>query len=334
MSLARPISLLLILFLCAASARGENTCTARDLPDENPGGLREIPRIGADIQVDGVIDESDWAGALTMELDVETRPGENIKPPVRTEVFLGENGSELLVAFRAHDPQPGQIRAYLRDRDSAWSDDMVGIVIDTFNDERFAFEFFTNPFGAQMDLTNDDVNQNEDDSWDAIWNSAGRITKQGFEVEMAIPLQQLRFPRSEGRQTWGIDVLRFYPRSQRHRISNNKQDRGRDCYLCQLEKIRGFACAEPGRNLVIAPTLTINQSDTRSDVTDPLVSGDADFEPGVDVRWGITPDLTLSATLNPDFSQVEADVAQLSVNEQFELFFPEKRPFFLEGADF
>ncbi|NNF66511.1 MAG: carbohydrate binding family 9 domain-containing protein [Gammaproteobacteria bacterium] len=297
------------------------------------GGLRHIPRIG-DIRIDGDTNDAAWRQGLTMELDFETRPGENTRPPVRTEVLLGENGSSLLVAFRAEDPDPKKIRAFLRDRDSAWNDDMVGIAIDTFNDEQFAFEFFVNSLGAQMDLTNDDINKNEDSSWDAIWDSAGRITDKGFEVEMSIPLQQLRFPRSTEAQTWGIDVLRFYPRAQRHRISNNPQDRNRDCYLCQLEKFKGFACAEPGRNLVIAPTMTINRSETRTDTSEPLQSGNADIDPGLDLRWGITPDLTLTATLNPDFSQVEADVAQLSVNEQFELFFPEKRPFFLASADF
>lgn len=334
MTLARLPGLLLIALLVAVSAHAEPSCNVPDHMPEDADGLRSIPRLPDGIRVDGVIDESAWNGALLMELDVETRPGENIRPPVRTEVLLGETGSDLLLAFRAYDPEPEKIRAYLRDRDSAWKDDMVGVVVDTFNDERFAFEFFANPYGVQMDLTNDDVNRDEDDSWDAIWDSAGRITDEGFEVEMSIPLQQLRFPKTAQLQTWGIDVLRFYPRSQRHRISNNPQDRGRHCYLCQLEKVRGFACAQPGRNLILAPTLTVNRSDTRAEPSEQLIAGDADFEPGLDIRWGITPDLTLAATLNPDFSQVEADVAQLSVNEQFELFFPEKRPFFLDGADF
>ncbi|MBT8144263.1 MAG: carbohydrate binding family 9 domain-containing protein [Gammaproteobacteria bacterium] len=308
-----------------------NDCDIAAAPGSD---LPHIPRVDGAIRVDGVLDEALWQQAWLTKLEHETQPGENIAPPVQTEVRVAENGSHLYVAFSAHDPDPSQIRAYIRDRDQSYDDDFVGIVVDTFNDERFAFEFFANPYGAQMDLTYDDVGQNEDDSWDAIWDSAGRITASGYNIEMAIPLQQLRFPKSQGVQTWGIDLVRNYPRSKRHRIANNIQDRSRDCYLCQLQKVTGFACAEPGRNLVVAPTLTANRSESRPDTAAPLSDPQTDIDPGLDVRWGITPDLTLSGTINPDFSQVEADVAQLSINERFELFFPEKRPFFLEGADF
>ncbi|MEM7283492.1 MAG: carbohydrate binding family 9 domain-containing protein, partial [Pseudomonadota bacterium] len=186
--------------------------------------LGDIPNTDQSIRIDGKLDEPAWKSGLRIVLDVETRPGENIDPPVETEAWLIEDGRRLLVAFKAYDPDPDKIRAYLRDRDSAFSDDFVGVVLDTFNDERRAFEFFVNPLGAQMDLIQDDVNDNEDESWDAIWESAGEITDFGYVVEVAIPFTQLRFPKTEDKQTWGIDVLRFYPRVDRHRISNNKLD--------------------------------------------------------------------------------------------------------------
>jgi len=113
----------------------------------------------------------------------------------------------------------------------------VILVIDSYNDERRAFEFFSNPLGAQMDLTNDDVNHREDDSWNAIWDSAGKITESGYIVEMEIPLNQLRFPAADGKQTWGIDVLRMYPRDSRTRIGATPLDREINCYLCQVGKI-------------------------------------------------------------------------------------------------
>lgn len=294
-----------------------------------------LPNVDAEANVDGHLDDPIWQQALRVPLTIETRPGENVAPPVETEVYLAENGRTLFVGFDASDPRPHEVRAFLRDRDSAWDDDFVGIVLDTFNSERQAVEFFANPLGVQMDAFNDDVNGNEDDSWDAIWDSAGRITERGYQVEMAIPLQQLRFRASDRAQVWGVDLLRFYPRDKRHRISNNPQRRGTNCYLCQLSKMQGFGCAKPGKNLTVAPTLTVSQSAIRDDlVNDPLVTGDADPEFGLDVRWGISPDVTLIGTLNPDFSQVEADTAQLDVNNTFALFFPEKRPFFLDGADF
>ncbi|HLF12287.1 MAG TPA: DUF5916 domain-containing protein, partial [Gammaproteobacteria bacterium] len=281
----------------------------------------------------GVLGDEIWAQALVVELDVETNPRENLPAAVRTTAYLVEDGSQLLIAFDARDPEPTAVRAYLRDRDTAYNDDFVGVVLDTFNDARRAFEFFANPLGVQMDLIQDDVNRSEDDSWDAIWQSAGTITEQGFVVEMAIPFSQLRFPRS-GEQTWGIDVLRFRPRESRTRLSNNPLDRGRNCYLCQFAKFRGFANAEPGKALEVVPTLTSGRTDKRDPATAALAKGDFDSELGVSVRWGITPDLTANLAVNPDFSQVEADIAQLEENTQFALQYPESRPFFLEGADY
>ena len=287
------------------------------------------------IKIDGILDEAAWQHATKIQIDNETRPGENIPARVATVAYLIENGETLYVAFDARDPDPSQIRAYLRDRDSAWNDDFVGIVLDTYNDERRAFEFFSNPLGVQMDATNDDVNKNEDSSWDAIWDSAGKINAEGYIVEMEIPLNQLRFPHATGKQTWGIDVLRFYPRDKRYRFSNNRLDRSVNCYLCQFAEIEGLENIPPARDLEIVPTLT----GTKTDFTDdpgvvPMETGDTEIEAGVSIRWGITPDMTVNLAINPDFSQVEADVAQLDVNNQFALFFPETRPFFLEGADY
>ncbi|MEL6449438.1 MAG: DUF5916 domain-containing protein [Pseudomonadota bacterium] len=293
-----------------------------------------VPAVEGNIIVDGALNEAFWQSATVVTLDYETIPDENTPADVRTEVLIAENGDKLLVAFRAFDPEPDSIVAYLSDRDAAYSDDFVGIVLDTFNDERRAFEFFANPLGIQMDLTFDDVNGNEDDSWDAIWDSAGQITDDGFVVEMAIPFRMLQFPAGNGEKTFGFDLLRFRPRSDRVRLSNNPQDRERPCYLCQLDKLTGFSRVTPGRNLVIAPSAVATRDDALPEVGDSLESGDVEFEPSLDVRWGVTPDINLTATLNPDFSQVEADVAQLQINQRFALFFPEQRPFFLEGADF
>ena len=160
-----------------------------------------------------------------------------------------------------------------RDRASAWNDDFVGIVIDTYGDERRAFEFFANPLGVQMDLTYDDVNKNEDDSWDAIWDSAGMIGEDGYIVEIEIPLRQLRFPSVDEKQTWGVDLLRFYPRDHRYRVSSNALDRNINCYLCQLQKLQGLEGVQPGRDIEIVPTLTASQVKTTDDPgIDPLRS--------------------------------------------------------------
>jgi len=305
------------------------------VPTATMATISDIPRTNQEISIDGVLDDLAWTNATQINIDIETNPGENRPARVKTIAYLIEDGESLFVAFDASDPDPAAIRAYLRDRDSAWNDDFVGIVLDTYNDGRRAFEFFANPLGVQMDLTNDDVNQNEDDSWNAIWNSAGRINGTGYVVEMQIPLSQLRFPHVDGKQTWGIDLLRFYPRENRYRFSNNVQDRNINCYLCQFDKIEGLEGAKPSKDLEVVPTLTASKDDTTDDPGNvPLTNGDAEAEVGVSIRWGVTPDTTVNLAINPDFSQIEADVPQLAVNNQFALFFPETRPFYLEGADY
>jgi hypothetical protein len=287
------------------------------------------------VKIDAVLDEAVWKTAQAMEFDAETSPGDNIVPPARTVGYMTYDRKNLYVAFQCFDPDPKAIRAHLSDRDNAYSDDFVGVVLDTFNDNRRAFEFFVNPLGVQMDLIQDDTNRNEDDSWDAIWSSAGRVTASGYVVEMAIPFTSIRFAKTDAEQTWGVDMVRIYPRSARHRLGLQGQDRNRNCYLCQSSRVTGFRNITPGRDIELDPTITAQHTSRREDFpSGDLSAGDANFDLGLTARWGITPNLTLNAAVNPDFSQIEADAVQLDINTQFALFFNEKRPFFLEGSDF
>ncbi|MBL4728362.1 MAG: carbohydrate binding family 9 domain-containing protein [Gammaproteobacteria bacterium] len=293
-----------------------------------------IPRVDAKPRIDGQIDQGEWSQATRIPVNIETNPNDNVPADVQAEALLMEDGEVLYVAFIALDPDPDQIRAFYRDRDSLWNDDWVSIVLDTFNDERRAFEFFSNPYGVQADAIQDDVNDDEDESWNAIWDSAGQINEDGYVVEMAIPMKQLRFTPSESSQTWGIDLVRFYPRDRDTRIANNPRDRNISCYICQLSKADGFANLTQSRNLEVIPTLTSSMVENRNPALGNWDSESIDSEASLDVRWGISQDLYLNATLNPDFSQVEADSAQLDINNTFSLFFPERRTFFLDGADY
>ncbi|MDJ0842250.1 MAG: carbohydrate binding family 9 domain-containing protein [Acidobacteriota bacterium] len=293
-----------------------------------------ITKATSDIKIDGVLEEQAWKDALKLELKYEVRPAENLPPPVKTEMFLAFSDTALLIAFRAHDPDPSKIRARYNDRDSSFQDDFVGVVLDTFNDERRAYELLVNPLGAQIDAINDEVGDNYDTSWNAIWDSAGKITDSGYEVEMRIPFNQLRFQPQQGPQTWGLDGIRSYPRTDKHHIGLFPRERGNNSYLSQEEKMIGFEGADPGRNLEIVPTVVSSRTDVRDDAADGLVNGDQESELGLTARWGVTPNLTLNATVNPDFSTIEADSVRLGINEQFAIFFPETRPFFLEGADY
>jgi hypothetical protein len=297
----------------------------------------EITRATSPVKVDGVIDEAAWESATVVDLAYEWFPGNNVQPAVATEALVTFDDANLYVAFRAQDPNPGAIRAHLMDRDNVAAfvqDDHVGFSLDTFNDERRAYQFRVNPLGVQVDAVFSEIDAAEDFSWDAIWDSKGAVTEQGYSVEIAVPFKQLRFPRSSEPQTWGIEAFRSYPRSVRYRISSRFTDRAKDCVLCQENKISGFEGIAPGRNIELSPTLTAARTDAIESFPDGgLEAGDEDVEPGLTARWGVTPNTTLNATINPDFSQVEADAAQLEVNTRFALFFPEKRPFFLEGAD-
>ncbi len=302
-------------------------------PASNHTGIpHRVPRIESTVEVDGVLDEEIWNRALTLELKYEVRPGENVEPPVRTEVLLAYSDSHLYAAFRAYDSEPHKIRASICDRDRMYDDDWVALVIDTFDDKRRMFDFFCNPLGIQGDMI--ECPDCEGDSWDVIWDSAGRINHDGYTVEMAIPFSSMRFQRSDGDQVWNFDAVRSYPRTVRHHIGLFPRDRSNNCYLCQAERLIGFAGATPGRNVELDPTFNSLYSQERGDGTEgDFQDRDKNNEFGLTARWGITPNLNLNATANPDFSQVEADVAQLDINTNFALFYPEKRPFFLEGSE-
>lgn len=291
----------------------------------------EIPRAESPINIDGVLEDA-WLGALKLELNYEVQPGENTPAPVRTEVLLTYDSSQLYAAFRCFDPDPSAIQAHLRDRDSTGGDDWVALVLDTFNDERRSFDFVVTPLGVQMDTV--ETPGSSDLSWDTIWDSAGRITDEGYIVEIAIPFSSLRFQRTDGPQVWGFDAVRMYPRSHETIIGLFPRDRSNNCYLCQAVKITGFEGADPGRNIELSPTITAFRTDSRPQFPDgDLEKEREEGEAGLTARWGITPNMTANFTANPDFSQVEADAVQLDINQPFALFFPERRPFFTEGAD-
>jgi hypothetical protein len=283
-----------------------------------------VVRAESTIRVDGSLDEAAWASAMRLSLPFETSPGDNTPARVDTRCHVTYDDANLYLACEAFDPDPASIRAFVTDRDDVDEHDQVGFTIDPFNDTRRAFEFGVTALGVQSDGVFDQQQGWTDRSWDAI-----------CIVEAAIPFRSLRFPSVDGIQTWGIFAWRQWPRSEVVEFRSMRLDRNNSCMLCQANLATGFQGISPGVNLELVPTVTSSRTDSRDDFpTDPLARGSIDAEPGLDLRWGITSDLTLNSTVNPDFSQVEADVAQLDVNNRFALFFPEKRPFFLEGADF
>ena len=326
-SLLAILAILLVFQSLQAGDPGAQTAaTASKVP-------LAIPQTSLSIKVDGILDDEAWKTARVFELRYEVEPGENIVPPVRTECLLVANEHYLLAAFRCQDPQPALIRAHYSDRDQVLTDDRVLVQFDTFNDERRDFVFAGNPVGIQGDFIR--LNQIMDASWDSIWDCAGRIDDGGYTVEFAIPYDQLRFRKSDGPQTWGFAAYRILPRSVEHVIGLFPQDRNNNCAQCQMIKIQGFEEAVPGKAVELTPTLTSVRTDIRPGWPQGAFQAQTkETEIGLTAKWGLTSDLTLQGTINPDFSQVEADALQMNINQPFALFFREKRPFFTEGADY
>lgn len=290
-----------------------------------------IPRIETAVKIDAILDEEAWQKAVKVDANIEVSPGENIPAPVKTEARLVYDMENLYVAIIAYDPDPSKIRAHISDRDKIGNDDYVLILFDTFNDQQRSYDFMCNPLGIQRDLIE---TTNGGGEYDAIWDSDGRITDEGYIVEMAIPFSSLPFQNSRDDQIWGFDIVRSYPRSVRHHIGAFPRDRNNNCYLCQSLKLVGFGGVKPGKNLELDPTFSVLVSQERENITSgPFKEKDRNIEPGITARWSITPNMMLSGTLNPDFSHVEVDAVQIDINTKFPLYYSEKRPFFLEGAE-
>jgi len=315
-----------ITFLLVASS----ICPAGADAGKTP---RHVPRIDAKIKLDGKLDEQAWTEALVLELQYETSPAENVAAIVKTEVLVFHDARNIYFGFRCYDPEPSAIRAHFGDRDRIGNDDLVNINLDTFNDERRNYYVGCNACGSQRDGI--EAQDYGDWTWDAIWDCAGEINDIGYTLEFEIPFSSLQFQRVDGPQIWGLDISRWYPRSVRHRLGLVPLDRSVNSYQAQFLKITGFEGITPGTNLELVPTLTALKTDSRDSLSDADFStSDGKADVGVTARWGVTPNFTLSGTANPDFSQVEADSRQLDINEPFALWYPEKRPFFIEGVDF
>lgn len=283
-----------------------------------------IPMNGA-LVVDGVLDESIWQGEK-IPIQIETYPAENQPAAVKAEMMVRFDETHIYIGIYAEDKQIGQLRSHMRKRDQIDDDDYVGVMLDPFGNGERGYGFFVNPFGIQMDYIQDDVNKRNDRSWDGIWKASAKIGSNGYSVEMKIPFHQFRYPDVPKVQDWRIDGIRIYPRSQRHEIRSQAIDRNVDGYLNQIGTLRNVPVPNSKTHIQVIPTSTYRYLDS------PLGSKN-DPDMGATLKWGITSDLTFDAALYPDFSQVEADDAQIDFNQPFALFLDERRPFFLEGQE-
>jgi hypothetical protein len=327
-------AILLITPTIAQTSNQQNTIKTNTKIDS-----LEIPFEKNTIIIDGELDDHLWSNALLIELDIVNSPWDNLPSPVKTTAKLIENGQFLYIAFIAHDPDPTKIQGFLTDRDKTWLQDTVGIKLDTHNNRRLNYSFFVNPYGVQNDATYNEITGQNNTSWDGLWYAFGKKTEQGYQVEMAIPYNILNFKADGQKKKWAIELVRIYPRDTSLRISHVPLERDNPCWLCQYPEVIGFESAEINQNLRLTPTLTASKNQTRDiyvNNNDP--NGDwaaeNDIEAGLDLRWSINASNLLNATLNPDFSTVESDSGQLSVNTNFSLLYEEKRAFFLDNSDY
>jgi hypothetical protein len=292
-----------------------------------------LSRAAGAITVDGDLGDPGWKGAAVIDTFFETVFGDNRPPKVATVAWATYDDRYFYIAVRCDDPEPRKIRAPYVDRDQViGTDDNVAIFLDTRGDRRSAQEFRVSPRGIQADAIFNDASGNEDFAPDFYYDTAGRITEAGWQAEVRIPLSSLRYRRTEP-QKWGIIVWRNYPREFRYAIYSSPQPRGGNCLICRSRELTGLTALPSSSHLVAAPYVSAQDVAQADAPGQALHDEPTEKDIGLDVKWNPSASTALDATINPDFSQVEADVAQITVNSRFALVYPEKRPFFLEGVD-
>jgi hypothetical protein len=328
---AIPVSLILLAFLGTGSAvrvhaqtldpKNSSVTAQPATPELRSTRVQQAPII------DGVLDDNAWR-----EAPLPTGEWQSYNPlhgdtlPHQTKVWIAHDTDYLYVAFQCQDPEPQSIKTSISRRDNVWSDDWVGLSLDTLGSGQLAYHLMVNPSGVQMDMLNS-VAGGEDQSPDFVWDSAGRTNESGYAVEIRLPLQTVRF---RGGPNVRMGVL-FWRRVSRLGVSVSWPALKPGTWVFERHAPLTFGELQSRlpREAIPSVTFARNQARTTPGQWD---DADADTEFGASARIGLTSTITLDATVNPDFSQVESDAFQVEVNQRFPVFFSEKRPFFMEGA--
>ena len=303
-----------------------------------------IPRLDVGVTVDGVLDEPVWREAALLKGFTQYRPVDSRPVADSTEVLAFYGPDAIYFGIRAYEAHGTVVRATLADRDNIGTDDNIQILLDTFNDRRRALLFAVNPFGVQQDGVRSEglagaagganagfrFDGVVDLNPDYVYQSAGHVTPWGYEVEVRIPFKSLRY-QSGATQDWGIQVIRVTQHTG-YEDTWTPVVRANASFLIQSGTLKSLTGLHRGLVMDVTPEFT-SRLDGAPGSPSSYQYQNINPELGVNVRWGITQNLSAAGTVNPDFSQVEADVGQVTVNQRFALFFPEKRPFFLEGLE-
>ncbi len=318
MQAALRIGLFLIAFTVATRAVSAVTTTA----GSTAGAIR----------VDGDLSDSGWAAASRVDRFFEFARGDDGAPPVATTALVTYDAHALYVAFDVRDPAPGDIRAAYSERDGVKDDqDWVEVVLDARGDRQSAAFFRVNPRGIVADGIRSDADGGEDFAPDFYFAAAARVNASGWTAELRIPLTSLHYG-TDPVQSWGVLFIRNYPRAFRYAMASAPIPKASPCFVCNAGSLDGLRGLPHTAHLDVAPYVTGSLSDRRQ-IEGGGFQRERKSDGGADLKWAAGSATTIDATLRPDFSQVEADAAQVTVDKRFAIDFPEKRPFFLEGID-
>lgn len=346
--------LILFLFTCIAAYAQPNgspaaaaSTSTTETPKEGGGPVKAppekllpigVPKISSAIIVDGKPDEEAWKAAAVFKDFYQTGPGYNTPPSKPTEVLMMYDEHNLYIAFKCWD-EKDKIRATVAKRDNVFGEDNVRVWLDTYDDQRRAYVLGFNPFGIQQDGIFTE-GQGADFSVDIVMESKGVIEEWGWSVEVKLPFRSIRYTAGKGKR-WGFNAARNIDRFNDEFDQWLPDDRGVSGFLVKHGRITGLDEVKFERTLEIVPSITLSETGRRTQVfeSNGLPSGDRwvnnplKQDIGVTVKYTLTPNVTLDATYNPDFAEIEADAPVITANQRFPIFFEEKRPFFLEGVE-
>jgi hypothetical protein len=320
-----------LLVMASAFKASADTPTDSFVPRYHP--TLQTHRAPGQIKIDGDLSDAGWQGTLPAANFTEHSPSEDIKPPVRTEAFVTYDDDHLYLSAVCY-ADPATVRSSICERERVFSDDNIGFFFDTYGDASRAYIINVNPAGIPYDAlwTRE---WGEDQNFDLMFESAGKITDSGYQVELAIPFTSLRFP-DKPVQEWKFDFYRHHQREVHYAMSWSAYDKKESCWPCQWGTVSGIENVKPGRGVELLPSFVAHQSGAVQDTARPRNSfsnSDIFGDLSIGGKYALSSDVVLEATYNPDFSQIEADASQVDVNTTFALSYAEKRPFFQEGFD-
>jgi hypothetical protein len=322
-----------------AQRRTEEFGLLPDRPRVTPTRIDKAPRI------DGVLDDEAWQIAAHITDFTQQAPLDGAPATEETDVYVAYDSDNLYFGFHVHYEDPSIMRANRVERDRAMRDDLMTIYLDTFLDQQRGYDFDVNGYGVQGDGVMTAGGRGgrgggqaippADRTWDALFQTGAQIVYDGYVAEMAIPFKSLRYPKPEAGEPhrWGFQIVREIKSKDEENQVWSPMSRNETSFFAQMGLIEGMTDLSTSRNLEIMPTVTAIQYGDIDPTRPAFVNHSADPDAGVNVKYGITSNLTADFTVNPDFSQIESDRQQIEVNQRYPIFYSELRPFFVEGSE-